>query len=317
MQWRGASGRPESHFTLRKLLSNYSAPAFPRMLLWSGILAMAVFDWVFLPLLKWTVIILVILVLFVSRRQLGAGRIVVRSIRLGGAGVYRVCVSPALRVVLALFAMEFIVLLYSGTVLSAINLGWLLLTTSMSSLFGALDTRSLPDGQRYLFISIVALGCLVVWRVLAQPKAHGHLLRLSQGSRQFGLSVTFAKTSWRTSPVKEIRRGTEFRPTRVQTPTPMLTSSEMRIGIELGPGANVERVERLALHALSTLDWGTAVVHTPFARQRLADGRTCLQIRFYVADVARGKLHVLSDARASLWDCLHAGGVAFALRTSS
>jgi hypothetical protein len=36
-----------------------------------------------------------------------------------------------------------------------------------------------------------------------------------------------------------------------------------------------------------------------------------------VTDVARGKLHVLSDARASLWDCLHADGAPFTLRTST
>jgi hypothetical protein len=79
----------------------------------------------------------------------------------------------------------------------------------------------------------------------------------------------------------------------------------------VGPRADVERVERLALHALRSLDWGRAIVHTQFARQRLADGGTRLQIRFCVTDVARGKLHVLSDARASLWDCLHAAGIAF------
>jgi hypothetical protein len=68
---------------------------------------------------------------------------------------------------------------------------------------------------------------------------------------------------------------------------------------------------------LIVADWGRAVVHTPCARQRLADGGTRLQIRFCVTDVARGKLHVLSDARASVWDCLHADGIAFGLRTSS
>jgi hypothetical protein len=202
-------------------------------------------------------------------------------------------------------------------VLSAINLGWLLLTGSMNLFFAALDILSV--GQRYLFISIAALGCLVAWRGLPRnaifnntPKAHGHLLRFSRGPRQLDQSVTFAEATWSRGLAKEIRRGADFRSTQVRTLTP--TSSALRIVVELGRGADVERVERLALQALRTLDWGKAVVDMPCARQRLADGCTHLQIRFCVSDVARGRLHVLSDARASLWDCLHTHGIAFTLR---
>ena len=145
---------------------------------------------------------------------------------------------------------------------------------------------------------------------LPPPKARGHSLRLSRGPLTFGRNVTLAEASSR-GLVKEIRRGTELRPTQVQTPRSALSSSELRIAVELGPGADVKRVERLALEALHSLDWGRAVVRTPCARQRLADGGTRLQFCFCVTDIARGKLHVLSDARASLWDCLHAGGIAF------
>jgi hypothetical protein len=284
--------------------------------LWSGIVALAAINWVFLPMLNWTLIMLVVLGLFVSSRQFRADQLVARSIRLGGNGVYRICVSPALRAALVLFAVGLIALQYPGTVLGAINFGWLLLTRSISLLFGALDTLALPDGQRYLFISIATLSSLVVWRLLHRnaisidpPKPQGHSLRLSRGSLTFRKNVTLAKASSK-SLVKEIRRGTEFRPTQIRIPTPAL-SSELRIAVELGPGSDVERVEKLALHALHTLDWGRAVVHTPCARQRLADGGTRLQIRFCVTDIARGKLHVMSDARASLWDCLHAAGIAF------
>jgi hypothetical protein len=289
--------------------------------LWSGILALAVIDWVFVPMLNWTLIILVVLGLFVSRRQFRAGQIVVRSIRLGGTGVYWFCVSPALRVALVLFAVGLVALQYPGTVLGAINFSRLILTSSISSLFGTLDTLALSDGQRYLFISIAALGSLVVWRLLhrnaisnGRSKAQGHSLRLSRGPLTFGKNATLAEASWRRL-VKEIRRGTEVRPGQVWMRAPAL-SSELRIAVELGPGSDVERVERLALHALHALDWGRAIVHKPCARQPLADGGTRLQIRFCVTDIARGKLHVLSDARASLWDCLHAAGITFALRTS-
>jgi hypothetical protein len=322
MHWRSASGRPDSKLTLRKVLSNYKARGLPTIPLWSGILVLAVINWVFLPMLNWTFIILVVLGLFVSGRQFRADKIVVRSIRVGGTGVYRFCVSPALRAALVLFAVGLIALQYPGTVFSAINFGWLLLTRSISSLFAGLDTLPLPEGQRYLFISIAALSSLVVWRLLHQnaistdaPKARGHSLRLPRGPLTFGRNVTLAEASSR-GLVKEIRRGTEFRPVQVRMPTPAL-SSELRIAVELGPGLDVERVERLALHALHILDWGRVVVHTPCARQRLADGGTRLQIRFSVTDVARGKLHVLNDARASVWDCLHADGIAFALWTSA
>ena len=125
MHWRSASGGPDSKLTLRKLLSNYKARGLPMIPLWSGILALAVIDWVFLPMLNWTLIILVVLGLFVSSRQLRAGQIVVRSIRLGGTGIYRFCVSPALRAALVLFAVGLIALQYPGTVLSAINFSWL------------------------------------------------------------------------------------------------------------------------------------------------------------------------------------------------
>jgi hypothetical protein len=321
MHWRRASGGPDSKLTPRKLLSNYKARGLPMIPLWSGILALAVINWVFLPMLNWTLIILVVLGLFVSGRQLGADPIVLRFIRLGVAGVYRSCVSPVLRGALALVAIGFIALQYYGTVLDAINLCWLLLSRLMNTLFAVSKTLLSPDGQGYLFVSIATLACLVAWRLRYRNAlsndtltAHEHLRHLS---RRFGKMVTSAETSSRNGLVREIRRGTELRPTQVWTPRLGPSSSELRIAVELGPGADVERVERLALEALRTLDRGRAVVHTLCTRQRLADGAARLQISFCVTDVARGRLHVLSDARASVWDCLHADGIAFGLRTWS
>jgi hypothetical protein len=262
--------------------------------------------------------------LFVSGRKFRADQIVVSSIRLGGTGVYRFCVSPALRAALVVFAVGLIALQYPGKVLGAINLGWLLLTRSISSLFGTSDTVALANGQRYLFISIAAVGSLIVWRLLHRntisndpPRAQGRSPRLSKKPLPFGRNAAVVEAFWRKSPVKEIGRAAVFRPTQVQAPALALSLSELKIVVELGPRADVERVERLALHALRSLDWGGAIVRTQFARQPLADAGTCLQIRFCVTDVARGKLHVLSDARASVWDRLHADGIAFAMRTSS
>jgi hypothetical protein len=318
MHRRSAPRGRDRKLTPRRVLSNYKARGLLTIPLWSGILALAVIDWVFLPMLNWTLIMLVVLGLFVSSRQFRANQIVVKSIRLGGTGVYRLCVSPAWRAALVLSAVGLIALRYPGTALGAINFGSLLLTRSISSLFGTLGTLALPDGQRYLFIFIATLSSLVVWRLLHRnaisndpPKAQGHSRRLDRGT----LNVTFAEASSR-SLLRKIRRGTEYRPSQVRMPTPVL-SSELRIAVDLGPGSDVERVERLALQALLALDWGRAVVHTPCARQRLAGGGTRLQFRFCVTDVARGKLHLLSDAKASLWDCLHAAGIAFRLGTSS
>jgi hypothetical protein len=315
MHLRSASGGPDSKLTLRKLLSAYKGRSLPTIPLWSGILVLAVIDWVFLPVLNWTLIILVALGLFVSGRKFRADQIVVSSIRLGGTGVYRFCVSPALRVALVLFAVGLVALQHPGTVLNAINFSRLILTNSISSLFGTLDTLALSDGRRYLFISIAALGSLVVWRLRHRnaisndgSNAQGHSPRLSRGPLTFEKNATLAEGSWR-SLVKKVR------PAQVRMPAPAL-SFELRIAVELGPGSDVERVERLALHALHALDWGRAIVHRPCARLPLADGGTRLQIRFCVTDIARGRLHVLSDARASLWDCLHAAGITFALRTA-
>jgi hypothetical protein len=320
MHWRRASGGPDSKLTPRKLLSNYKARGLPMIPLWSGILALAVINWVFLPMLNWTLIILVVLGLFVSGRQLGADQIVLRFIRLGVAGFYRFCVSPVLRGALALFAVGFIALQYYGTVLDAINLCWVLLSRSMNTLFAVSKTLLSPDGHGYLFVSIAALACLVAWRLRYRNAisddtltAHGHLRRLSRRSLPFGKNVTSAEPSSRNGLVREIPRGTELRPIQVRTPRLALSSSELRIAVELGPGADVERVERLALEALRTLDWGRALVRTSCTRQRLADGGARLEISFCVTDVAKGRLHVLGDARASIWDCLHAAGIAFVL----
>jgi hypothetical protein len=140
---------------------------------------------------------------FVSSRKFRADQIVVSSIRLGGTGVYRFCVSPALRAALVLFAVGLTALQYPGTVLGAINFSWLILTRSISSLFGTLDTLS--DGQRYLFISIAALGSLVVWRLLHRKaisnepsKAQVRSLSPSRGLLTFGKNVTSAEASSRT-----------------------------------------------------------------------------------------------------------------------
>src|SRR5262249_11542979 len=233
MRWRSTSGEPHSQLPFQKLRPNYKAPALPMIPLWSGIFVLAVLDWVFFPLLKWTLIILVILGVFVSGRKLGAAQIIFRSFRLGGAGVYRFSISPALWAALALFAVGFIALNYPWTVLSAINLGWLLLTRSIS-LFATLGTLALPDGQRYLLISAAALGSLVVWRVMSRnaisndtPAAHGPLLLLSRGPQPFAKNVTFAEASSKRSPAKE------FRSAHVQPPRSALSSSELRIAVEL------------------------------------------------------------------------------------
>jgi len=193
MHWRSASGGPDSKLTQRELLSNYKARGLPMIPLWSGILALAVINWVFLPMLNWTLIILVVLGLLVFSRQFRADQIIARSIRLGATGVYRFSVSSALRIALVVLAVALISLQYPGTVLGAINLGWLLLTRSISSLFGVSDTLALPDGQRYLFISIAALGSLIVWRLLYRntisndpPRAQGRSLRLSRKPLPFG-----------------------------------------------------------------------------------------------------------------------------------
>jgi hypothetical protein len=231
-------------------------------------------------------------------------------------------VSSPRRTALALLAIGIIVLQYAGTVFSAINSGWVLGARATKSLFAALDTLSLPDGQRYLFVSIATVGCLVVWRMLSgggnsdqTARAHGQLLRLWRRPRESRQTLTSAEASW-SRWAKEIRRRRWCGPAQTRI-TPGLSPSELGITVELRPGADVERAERLALNALHTLDCGRAIVHVRCARQGLPDGGTRLQIGFCVTDVTKGKLHVLSDARASLWDCLHKEGVPFALRTSS
>ena len=87
---------------------------------------------------------------------------------------------------------------------------------------------------------------------------------------------------------------------------------ELRIALAIPPGEDYEAAAALATKAMAEMMHGEGI--SPVcARQRTAAGGVVLDIRFHVGDMRRGRVHILADAQARLWDVLHTHSIPFAL----
>ena len=60
------------------------------------------------------------------------------------------------------------------------------------------------------------------------------------------------------------------------------------------------------------MTYGQGIPAAVCTRRDTATGGVVLDIRFHVRDLRRGRVHVLADAQAVLWDVLHAHRIPFA-----
>jgi hypothetical protein len=111
---------------------------------------------------------------------------------------------------------------------------------------------------------------------------------------------------------------------QIGEPRPMISGRELpgdidrsvafRILVRLSHPAHQDRAAALAIQAVLAMRQALGSPTPVCLRRRTSSGGSLLDIRFHVADVRRGKEHVLSEAMSNIWDLFHEHQIAFTVQ---